>query len=185
MKWLFAIAFALVLSACTTTTKPANNFAIGIVSSGDFQLIQPGAKTYAWHPKSGVAYVESGVSKKTLKHVFNEAISKSLEEKGYQRVSLKQQPNFIVGYGVAVESELNDDDLFDKTQLATGIPASDFGNAEQKGTIFIAMYNYPLMELKWRALAQGAAAPELEPEKSEERIKSYVDTMLKEMPVAQ
>ncbi|PMG05587.1 hypothetical protein BCV00_02100 [Vibrio breoganii] len=185
MKWLFAVAFALVLSACTTTTKPANNFAIGIVSSGDYQFIRPGAKTYAWHPKSGVAYVDSGVSKKTLKHVFNEAIGKSLAEKGYQRVSLQQQPNFIVGYGVAVESALNDDELFDKTQLATGIPASDFSDSEQKGTIFIAMYNYPLMELKWRALAQGASAPEMDPENSQDRIKSYVDTMLKEMPVAQ
>lgn len=183
MKWLFALAFALVLSACTTTTKPTNNFSIGLVTSGDYQFIRSGAKTYAWHPDSGKTYVDKDVSKKTIRHVFNDAISQSLAEKGYMRVSLKQQPDFIVGYGVAVESALNDQDLYEKTQLSTGIPASDFNGSEEKGTIYIAMYNYPLMELKWKSLAQGASAPELDPEKNEDRIKTYVDRMLKEMPV--
>ncbi|CAM4107332.1 DUF4136 domain-containing protein [Vibrio neonatus] len=181
MKWFFAIVFALFLSACTTTPQHNNNFAIGIVSSGDFQFIQSGAKTYAWHPKSGQAYIDEDADKSSVQNMFNEAIGKSLAEKGYIRVPMSQQPHFIVGYGVAIESELSDDEIFNKTHLATGIPAEDFGNSEQKGTIVIAMYSYPLMELRWRSLAQAGA----EQERDTHQIKGYVDSMLKEMPQAQ
>ncbi|OBT15506.1 hypothetical protein A9264_13195 [Vibrio sp. UCD-FRSSP16_10] len=184
MKWLFAVAFAVVLSACTTTPPPANNFAIGIVTSGDYRFIGPGTKTYAWHPRSGKAYVAEEMNEGNIRHVFNDAISQSLAEKGYIRVPLQQQPDFVIGYGVALESALNDDQLFDKIQLSTGIPASDFNNSDEKGSIVIAMYTYPLLELKWHSLAQGGADPKHDPEKNKQKIKSYVDSMLKDMPVS-
>ncbi|GAD79908.1 DUF4136 domain-containing protein [Vibrio ezurae] len=179
MKRFITIAFTLLLSACTTTTpQQSNNFAIGIVSSGDFQFIPSGAKTYAWHPQSGQAYIDENADKASVQSMFNQAIGQSLAEKGYIRVPMSHQPNFIVGYGVAIESELSDDELFNKTHLATGIPAQDFGDSDQKGTIVIAMYTYPLMELRWHSLAQAGAKPSREVE----HIKGYVDSILKEMP---
>ncbi|CAM3087342.1 DUF4136 domain-containing protein [Vibrio rarus] len=187
MKSLFSLALVLFLSACTTSPQPSNNFAIGIVSSGDYQFISSNAKTYAWHPRSGQTFVDDQNDGVTIKHVFNDAISQSLAEKGYIRVPLQQQPDFLVGYGVALESALNDRELFDKIKLSTGIPAADFANSEQKGSIVIAMYSYPLMELKWHALAQGGAnaTPQPASEESKLKIKSYVDSMLRDLPKTQ
>ncbi len=185
MKWISALLASAALTACVTSpVENENNFAIGVVISGDFQFIPAGAKTYAWHPQSGVTYVDGSVDKKTLRHMFNDAIENTLAQKGYVRVTMEQSPNFVVGYGLAVESELSDEEIFTKTQLSTGIPTADF-KEDEKGTLFIAMYNYPLLEPKWKALAQSGAKAEHDPEHSERRINSYVDTVLRDMPSAE
>lgn len=180
---LSILCLTLLLTACVTTKQLTNNLAIGMVSSGDFQFIKPATRTYAWHPNSGQSYVdENDINKKTLKHMFNDVIEQTLSQKGYIRVELEQLPDFIVGYGVAVESSLSDNEIFEKTQLATGIPAEDFHDKNEKGTIVIAMYNYPLMELQWKILAQSGASPEWDIEHRELQIKEYVDRMLQPMP---
>lgn len=185
MKWISALLAGVALTACVTTTvENENNFAIGVVTSGDFQFIRANAHTYAWHPDSGKTFLEADMDKKTIRHMFNEAIQRNLAEKGYVRVNLNQSPDFVVGYGVAIESQLSDDELFNKVHMSTGIPADDFHNGEEKGSLLIAMFNYPLLETKWKALAQSGADAERDPEHSEKKIQDYVNTVLKDMPQA-
>ncbi|GEA51909.1 hypothetical protein VIN01S_27130 [Vibrio inusitatus NBRC 102082] len=175
----------MLLSACVTSTpERENNFAVGVVSSGDFQFISKNMSTYAWHPNSGKAFIEEKDQEQSLRQVFDKAIENELAKKGYFRVELSQSPDFVVGYGLALESQLSDDMLFSKTQLSTGIPADDFHNSDEKGSLVIFMFNFPLLEPKWRALAQSGADLERDPEEHQQQISRYVDTILREMPTA-
>ncbi|WP_261817708.1 DUF4136 domain-containing protein [Vibrio gallicus] len=183
MKWISTLIATLTLTACVTSTpEHENNFSIGVVISGDFQFIPTHAKTYAWHPDSGKTYINKDMNQDELRKVFNHAIEKTLADKGYIRVDIANTPQFIVGYGLAIESQLSDDELFAKTQLSTGIPAQDFKGSDEKGTLFIALFDYPMLTPKWKALAQSGAASGKSGQK--QRIEDYVTTVLRDLPAA-
>jgi hypothetical protein len=157
----------VTLLGCTTTTVEPKSLPVATITSGDMSFIPMTASRYAWHPKSGNSFLDNSYDAQSIDAHLLQAIRAKLADKGYQEVSVSENPDFLIGYGVAIESQLSDVELFAKTLLNTGIVinSSDQPNGIklEKGTVLVALYSAgPEMQSQWVAMTQGAVSPEFE-----------------------
>lgn len=181
-KAFVAVALSTLIGACVTVpVEESTPFAIAI--SGDVNAIQHNATKYAWHPQSGNAYANQGYDLPSILSEIQSAIESEMEAKGYQRVGLYDSPDFLMGYAVATEAVINDQEIFSSTLLSTGINSESYSEDFIKGSIFIGIFDSNALNLRWRALAQGEAS---HPDSSveERRNNVYVSRMLLSIPEA-
>ncbi len=173
---------AIGLTACTTQeVPPTHNY--GVVTSGDFEFMKHGVLTYSWHPESEQVYLSRKYDETVVTDLVRDAIQEQLSSKGYQ---LKQGGvgDVVVGFGLAEESELNDESIFDAIKLSTGVPFYDGeGKVAQKGSLYIAFFVPESEVVLWQALAQSGIQPDLDPSESKQRITGFIDMLFRRMPV--
>ncbi|MGR5388453.1 DUF4136 domain-containing protein [Vibrio crassostreae] len=172
---------AIGLTACTTQEiPPTHNY--GVVTSGDFDFMKHGVLTYSWHPDSEQVYLSQKYDETVVTDLVRDAIQEQLSSKGYQ---LKQDGvgDVVVGFGLAEESELNDESIFDAIKLSTGVPFYDGeGKVAEKGSLYIAFFVPESEVVLWQALAQSGIQPDLEPSESKQRITGFIDMLFRRMP---
>ncbi len=173
---------AIGLTACTTQeVPPTHNY--GVVTSGDFEFMKHGVLTYSWHPESEQVYLSRKYDETVVTDLVRDAIQEQLSSKGYQ---LKQGGvgDVVVGFGLAEESELNDESIFDAIKLSTGVPFYDGeGKVAEKGSLYIAFFVPESEVVLWQALAQSGIQPDLDPSESKQRITGFIDMLFRRMPV--
>ncbi|MCK8085923.1 DUF4136 domain-containing protein [Vibrio sp. 1CM8B] len=172
---------AIGLTACTTQEiPPSHNY--GVVTSGDFDFMKHGVMTYSWHPESEKVYFSQKYDETVVTDLVRDSIQEQLSSKGYQ---LKQDGvgDVVVGFGLAEESELNDESIFDAIKLSTGVPFYDGeGKVAEKGSLYIAFFVPNSEVVQWQALAQSGIQPDLEPSESKQRITGFVEMLFRRMP---
>ena len=172
---------AIGMTACTTQeVPPTHNY--GVVTSGDFEFMKHGVLTYSWHPESEQVYLSRKYDETVVTDLVRDAIQEQLSSKGYQ---LKQDGvgDVVVGFGLAEESELNDESIFDAIKLSTGVPFYDGeGKVAEKGSLYIAFFVPESEVVLWQALAQSGIQPDLEPSESKQRITGFIDMLFRRMP---
>ncbi|KAA8679403.1 DUF4136 domain-containing protein [Vibrio gigantis] len=172
---------AVGLTACTTQEiQPTHNY--GVVTSGDFDFMKYGVMTYSWHPESEKVYLSQKYDETVITDSVRDSIQQQLSSKGYQ---LKQNGvgDVVVGFGLAEESELNDESIFDAIKLSTGVPFYDGeGKVAEKGSLYIAFFVPNSQVVQWQALAQSGIQPDLEPNESKQRITGFVEMLFRRMP---
>lgn len=110
---------AIGLTACTTQEiPPTHNY--GVVTSGDFEFMEHGVMTYSWHPESEQVYLSQKYDETVVTDLVRDAIEDQLATKGYQLSQNGAVGDVVIGFGLAEESELNDDSIFDAIKLSTG-----------------------------------------------------------------
>ncbi|MCG9554725.1 DUF4136 domain-containing protein [Vibrio sp. Isolate31] len=170
------------LTACTTQEQlPVHDY--GVVTSGDFEFMKNGVTTYSWHPQSEQVYLSKKYNETVVTDMVRDAIEEQLTEKGYRLEQGGGVGDVVVGFGLAEESELNDNSIFDAVQLSTGVPFYDGkGKLAEKGSLYI-MFSVPNSQvIQWRALAQTGIQADLEASESKERISSFVEMLFRQMP---
>lgn len=172
---------AIGLTACSTQEiPPTHNY--GVVTSGDFDFMKHGVMTYSWHPESEKVYLSQKYDETVVTDLVRDSIQEQLSSKGYQ---LKQDGvgDVVVGFGLAEESELNDESIFDAIKLSTGVPFYDGeGKVAEKGSLYIAFFVPNSEVVQWQALAQSGIQPDLEPSESKQRITGFVEMLFRRMP---
>ncbi|MEZ9135262.1 DUF4136 domain-containing protein [Vibrio sp. 10N.222.51.C8] len=172
---------AIGLTACTTQEiPPTHNY--GVVTSGDFDFMKHSVMTYSWHPESEKVYLSQKYDETVVTDLVRDSIQEQLSSKGYQ---LKQDGvgDVVVGFGLAEESELNDESIFDAIKLSTGVPFYDGeGKVAEKGSLYIAFFVPNSEVVQWQALAQSGIQPDLEPSESKQRITGFVEMLFRRMP---
>ncbi|MEZ8607985.1 DUF4136 domain-containing protein [Vibrio sp. ZF57] len=172
---------AIGLTACSTQEIPStHNY--GVVTSGDFGFMKHGVMTYSWHPESEKVYLSQKYDETVVTDLVRDSIQEQLSSKGYQ---LKQDGvgDVVVGFGLAEESELNDESIFDAIKLSTGVPFYDGeGKVAEKGSLYIAFFVPNSEVVQWQALAQSGIQPDLEPSESKQRITGFVEMLFRRMP---
>ncbi|MFA0554637.1 DUF4136 domain-containing protein [Vibrio sp. 10N.222.55.A1] len=172
---------AIGLTACSTQEiPPTHNY--GVVTSGDFGFMKHGVMTYSWHPESEKVYLSQKYDETVVTDLVRDSIQEQLSSKGYQ---LKQDGvgDVVVGFGLAEESELNDESIFDAIKLSTGVPFYDGeGKVAEKGSLYIAFFVPSSEVVQWQALAQSGIQPDLEPSESKQRITGFVEMLFRRMP---
>ncbi|MEZ8024613.1 MULTISPECIES: DUF4136 domain-containing protein [Vibrio] len=172
---------AIGLTACSTQEiPPTHNY--GVVTSGDFGFMKHGVMTYSWHPESEKVYLSQKYDETVVTDLVRDSIQEQLSSKGYQ---LKQDGvgDVVVGFGLAEESELNDESIFDAIKLSTGVPFYDGeGKVAEKGSLYIAFFVPNSEVVQWQALAQSGIQPDLEPSESKQRITGFVEMLFRRMP---
>ncbi|MEZ8612393.1 DUF4136 domain-containing protein [Vibrio sp. 10N.286.52.C3] len=172
---------AIGLTACSTQEiPPTHNY--GVVTSGDFGFMKHGVMTYSWHPESEKVYLSQKYDETVVTDLVRDSIQEQLSSKGYQ---LKQDGvgDVVVGFGLAEESELNDESIFDAIKLSTGVPFYDGeGKVAEKGSLYIAFFVPNSEVVQWQALAQSGIQPDLEPSESKQRITGFVEMLFRRIP---
>ncbi|MEZ9576534.1 MULTISPECIES: DUF4136 domain-containing protein [unclassified Vibrio] len=172
---------AIGLTACSTQEiPPTHNY--GVATSGDFGFMKHGVMTYSWHPESEKVYLSQKYDETVVTDLVRDSIQEQLSSKGYQ---LKQDGvgDVVVGFGLAEESELNDESIFDAIRLSTGVPFYDGeGKVAEKGSLYIAFFVPNSEVVQWQALAQSGIQPDLEPSESKQRITGFVEMLFRRMP---
>ncbi|CAK1778071.1 DUF4136 domain-containing protein [Vibrio crassostreae] len=172
---------AIGLTACTTQElPPTHNY--GVVTSGDFEFMKYGVMTYSWHPESEQVYLSQKYDETVVTDLVRESIQEQLSNKGYQ---LKQDGvgDVVVGFGLAEESELNDESIFDAIKLSTGVPFYDGeGKVAEKGSLYIAFFVPNSEVVQWQALAQSGIQTDLEPSERKQRATGFVEMLFRRMP---
>jgi hypothetical protein len=172
---------AIGLTACTTQEiPPTHNY--GVVTSGDFEFMKHGVMTYSWHPESEQVYLSQKYDETVVTDLVRESIQEQLSNKGYQ---LKQDGvgDVVVGFGLAEESELNDESIFDAIKLSTGVPFYDGeGKVAEKGSLYIAFFVPNSEVVQWQALAQSGIQTDLEPSERKQRATGFVEMLFRRIP---
>ncbi|WP_122081034.1 DUF4136 domain-containing protein [Vibrio coralliirubri] len=180
-KVVLLALMAIGLTACSTQEiPPTHNY--GVVTSGDFDFMKHGVMTYSWHPESEKVYLSQKYDETVVTDLVRDSIQEQLSSKGYQ---LKQDGvgDVVVGFGLAEESELNDESIFDAIKLSTGVPFYDGeGKVAEKGSLYIAFFVPNSEVVQWQALAQSGIQPDLEPSESKQRITGFVEMLFRRMP---
>ena len=115
--------------------------------------------------------------------MVRDAIEEQLTEKGYRLEQGGGVGDVVVGFGLAEESELNDNSIFDAVQLSTGVPFYDGkGKLSEKGSLYIVFSVPNSQVIQWRALAQTGIQADLEASESKERISGFVEMLFRQMP---
>ena len=69
------------LTACTTQDQlPVHDD--GVVTSGDFEFMTNGVKTYSWHPQSEQIYLSKKYNETVVTDMVRDAIQEQQTEKG-------------------------------------------------------------------------------------------------------
>ena len=153
------------------------------MTSGDFEFMKDGVTTYSWHPQSEQVYLSQKYDETLVTDMVRDAIEEQLSEKGYRLEQDGSIGDVVVGFGLAEESELNDNSIFDAVQLSTGVPFYDGkGKLAEKGSLYI-VFSVPNSEMiQWRALAQSGIQPQLESGESKQLISGFVEMLFRRMP---
>ncbi|WP_234496257.1 DUF4136 domain-containing protein [Vibrio maritimus] len=183
-KLLSSLLFAsIALVGCTTstTTNSPLNFSYGVAKTGDFSFLpQSGVVTYSWRSDSPVAHVSKEYDADYYLNVIKAQIDQVLASKGYVAVSDGHAATMHLDFGIATENAMNDEQIFESTQIATGIQGDS--QKGEKGSIYIAVFDSVGAFPRWRALAQGPTDQRVKDSEEREELKNLIGSMLDDLP---
>ncbi|MFA0086958.1 hypothetical protein [Vibrio sp. 10N.261.51.F12] len=181
---LLSAITSLLLMGCTTVTPPQANFSYGIATTGDFSFL-PASKpnTYSWKADAAVAHVPSKVDAREYIAVIQELIDNELSKKGFVRVLASQSPQMWMEFGIATESKMTDDEVFESTQISTGIQVdAKPGEKGEKGSVYIAAFA-PIGDFpRWRVLAQGPTEQRIGDPSQRDEMEDIIASMMRNVP---
>ncbi|MCJ2376788.1 hypothetical protein LNL84_08060 [Vibrio sp. ZSDZ34] len=179
--WIFLLA---ILAGCTTQTT-APSYSYGVVTTGDFSFLARNHNyTYAWQPGEAVAKVPDTIDADVYRAAIRQAIDEVMRVKGYSLTHWETGPAMLIDFGIATESGMTDQEIFDKTQISTGIQVSaEPGERGEKGTLYVAVFD-PIYELpRWRVLAQGPTESDnLSRPEDKKELQQIISSMLRPIP---
>ena len=143
----------VIVSACTTSDlEPSLANRITMVTSGDVSLV---SKTYAWHHSMFAVHTKDKLDEESLRDHLRQSVNKVMAAKGYQQVAYTDSPQMLIGFGMALESEMSDTEILAKAGLVPGLSTHGVDKKLEKGSVLIAFFNPSVKAPYWRVLAQG------------------------------
>ncbi|GIU30383.1 DUF4136 domain-containing protein [Shewanella sp. MBTL60-007] len=153
-----------------------------MVTTGDLELLSHSTKAFAWHPDMFAVHASDEVdSKAVIKHM-KAAITQAMEAKGYHLASAHESPSVLVGFGVALESEMSDKEILKRAGLVAGLSTEGVNKEYEKGSVLVALFSPHSTMPVWRVLAQGFTDLDNSPEQREQRFERLLSAMLKPVP---
>jgi len=182
IKQLIPLILMFILAGCTTTEYSNSNRLTKIVT-GDLTHFPQQNSTFAWYPNHSKTYLPDSANKVLFTRYTTNAITRIMQDKGYTLVDDIQQADFIIGYGLAIESELSDDEIFDKVGTTVGLSLNHLDPEQfQKGSAFIAFYQPQTLQPEWQVLAQGIAKNNTSEQARKHSIYAVMLSMLNQVP---
>ncbi|PKH07017.1 DUF4136 domain-containing protein [Moritella sp. Urea-trap-13] len=188
IKLTMPLLVAILLVGCTTAEYPITSGYNKInqltkVETGDLTQFGQQKLTFAWYPGRGKTFLPADSNSALLTDYTENAITKIMQDKGYIFTYNVQQADFLIGYGLAVESELSDDQIFNKVGSNLGLSMSHLDPDKfQKGSALIAFYNPQTFQTEWQVLAQGIAKVGLSQQARKDKIAAVMFSMLNHVP---
>ena len=176
------------ITACTVTEQQPPEQKIkaktSVVSSFFSAKRYTPGQQFAWLPGAERYFEDPRIKDQTIKPMLESAIQQSLMNSGYQFTSNPQQAEFLVGYLVALESELDDQAIARLYGSAPGLMVQNTDKYE-KGTLIVDIVDGVTKQSVWRGALQAAVTFEVEHSVRQQRVTSAVQELLKNFLQAQ
>ncbi|MEC4726952.1 DUF4136 domain-containing protein [Shewanella sp. D64] len=184
IKQICALLLISTLSACTVSeVMVPTSHRTTMVATGDLGFLSPQTRDFAWHPTLAKVIADDRVDNDTVIKNMQFSLKKVMEAKGYRLVSNQYSPALLVGFGVALSSDMSDSEILNKAGLVPGL--STFGvdmEKYEKGSVLVALFNPKFPEPVWRALGQGFTDFEKDGAERQQGVNDFVSIMLISVP---
>ncbi len=183
-KKLSCLLLTFILTACVTVDVPKSNpTRATMVTTGDLGFLSQSTPRFAWHPSLARVAAEEGVNDDNVVGLMRASMTKAMEAKGYRLVSIDDSPDLLVGFGIALESEMSDAEILDKAGLVPGLSTVGVdADKHEKGSVLVALFHPRMAEPAWRVLAQGFTDSEQSRDERQQRVDELVSLMLGGVP---
>lgn len=176
------LTFGLVgLTACVTV-EDSQALRTTVVTSGDLSQLPPSAMTYTWHPTLQKIFVDRRLDKQQVLQHMQDTLKKVLLTKGFRWVEDPQLADFQVGFGVAMGTQMSDEQILATAGLVPGLSNQGVDLKKyDKGSVLISFFKPTGIagqpyEIIWRVLGQGFANI-----KDMDELKARFDSSIEEM----
>ena len=139
---------------------------------------------FTWLPGAERYFEDPRIKDQTIKPMLENIIQQTLINSGYQFTQDPQQADFLVGYLVALESELDDQAIAKLYGNTPGLPLQSTEDYE-KGTLVVDIVDGVTKHSVWRGALQAAVTFDVEHSLRQQRVKSAVETLLNNFLQAQ
>ncbi|MEZ9200236.1 DUF4136 domain-containing protein [Shewanella sp. 10N.286.54.B9] len=182
--YIAAILLGLMaLTGCSSQpTEELQVIRTTMVTSGDLSVINSSTKVFDWHPTMFAVHANDEVNKQVVVAHMKSAISKAMLAKGYRQATTHETPNILVGFGLALESEMSDKEILERAGLVPGLSTQGVDDKYEKGSVLVALFTPHNPQPIWRVLAQGFTELDKKPADREQRFEQLLSTMLKPVP---
>ncbi|UML92422.1 DUF4136 domain-containing protein [Shewanella xiamenensis] len=176
------LTFGLVgLTACVTVDD-SQALRTTVVTSGDLSQLPPSAMTYSWHPTLQKIFVDRRLDQQQVLQHMQDTLKKVLLTKGYRWVEDPQLADFQVGFGIAMGTQMSDEQILAAAGLVPGLSNQGVDLKKyDKGSVLISFFKPTGIagqpyEMVWRVLGQGFANI-----KDMDEVKARFDGSIEEM----
>jgi uncharacterized protein DUF4136 len=183
-KLLSLILYFLIISGCATRTtaltddRSSDLSKTTIISVKYSEKRLPKFASFSWLPAAEKYYEDARFKNSPIQSYFKEAIRQNLNNRGYRLVSSATDSDFLVGYVLALESSLKDEEINEKYHINPGLPGQAVNsNQYEKGTLIIDLIDPGTKSSMWRGAMQGFAKFDIKEEDRKKRINLYVDRL--------
>ncbi|ABV36105.1 conserved hypothetical protein [Shewanella sediminis HAW-EB3] len=183
-KKLSCLLLTFMLTACVTVDVPKSKpTRATMVTTGDLGFLSQSTPRFAWHPALARVATEKGVNDDKVVDLMRTAMTKVMEAKGYHLVSIDDSPDLLLGFGIALESEMSDAEILDRAGLVPGLSTIGVdADKHEKGSVLVALFHPRMAEPAWRVLAQGFTDSEQDKDERQQRVDELVSLMLGAVP---
>jgi len=183
-KKISCLLLTFFLTACVTVDVPKSKpTRATMVTTGDLSFLSQSTPRFAWHPSLARVAAEEGVNDDNVVDLMRASMTKAMEAKGYRLVSIDDSPDLLLGFGIALESEMSDAQILDKAGLVPGLSTIGVdADKHEKGSVLLALFNPRMAAPAWRVLAQGFTDSEQSRDERQQRVDELVSLMLGAVP---
>ncbi|WP_041410996.1 DUF4136 domain-containing protein [Shewanella pealeana] len=174
-----------MLAGCSTTDSAEAEMAATrttMVTTGDLTMLSRSSKAFAWHPTMFAVHASDEVDDQAVIKHMQVAITQAMQAKGYHLASAHEAPSVLVGFGLALESEMSDKEILKRAGLVAGLSTVGVDDEYEKGSVLVALFSPHNPIPVWRVLAQGFTDSDNTLEQREQRFERLLSTMLQSVP---
>ncbi|WP_440874950.1 DUF4136 domain-containing protein [Thalassotalea sp. PLHSN55] len=178
VKFIAAIATAISLSACVNVTpEPQHNRnnQVAISSVRDLPISYPAGSTFSLSPKylKHVSFKPEQV--KHIYDIYTQAIVNSLVEQGYVQAENSETAQFYVGFGLALDEDLESSNVSEFFGVSPGLHAVE---DMDKGSFLVFIEDTQTTSTVWRGAVQGYVQTHYSAEERMDRAQKVVDKVM-------
>ncbi|MCE2573518.1 DUF4136 domain-containing protein [Motilimonas eburnea] len=193
MKTIYLILSSILLiflAACSeseSNTSDAANDSLKrttIVSDSTPKQSIPIAKSYTFVDKVNVVVEDSRLEPAQVQQEIRNAIAAVMQDKGYTYEPDLAKADLVMGFLLALESGVSDQQLIAKFGLSPGLVSLNSDGRYEKATLVVGAMATDTETLYWKSMLQGFADFERARDESERRLDTLVAQMLSDLPQA-
>jgi hypothetical protein len=175
--------FLIMMGCAAKMTSSTNNRSSDlskttIVSVMYSEKRLPNSASFSWLPAAVKYHEDARFKNSPIQSYLQNAIRQNLNKRGYRFVSSVADSDFLVGYVLALESSLKDEEISEKYQLNPGLPGQAVNsNQYEKGTLIIDLIDPGTKRPMWRGAMQGFAKFDIKEEDRKKRVNLFVDQL--------
>ena len=183
-KRLSLTLYFLIMLGCAAKMTPSTDNRSSDLSKTTIVSVKysekslPNFASFSWLPAAVKYYEDARLKNSPIQSYFQEAIRQNLNKRGYRFVSSATDSDFLVGYVLALESSLKEEEINEKYQLNPGLSGQAVNSHQyEKGTLIIDLIDPGTKRPMWRGAMQGFAKFDINEEDRKKRINLFVDRL--------